>query len=184
MKIMSLLTVSLLFLPITGCSIYSAAHAPKPVNFREVRVGQERTDVFTTLGLPRMTETTAENRKDYHEFTDGYHQAWKGRMLVYLAGDIFTIGLSEIIFWPLEELTLQGSTGRAYVEYGVDNKVKSIKVVSAKLGELWYEDPIDFRVGDADLVPYQSPEKSADAARLIDGNSLYCPAARNPLFHD
>ncbi|RNC64436.1 MAG: hypothetical protein ED859_18485 [Desulfuromonadales bacterium] len=108
-----------------------------------------------------MSEITADERKDYFEFTDGYHQAWKGRILVYLAGDIFTIGLSEIVFWPLEELALQGSTGRAYITYGSDNKVKSIKVVSAKLNELWYEDPVLTKLGAADLVPSQSAEKLA-----------------------
>lgn len=166
MKLMSLLLIFLLFLSITGCSIYSAAHAPTPVNFREVRVGQERTDVFNTLGMPRMAEITTETRKDYFEFTDGYDEAWKGRILLYLAGDILTIGLSEIIFWPLEELGLEGDTGRAYVEYGLDNKVKSIKVVSAERCELWHEDPIDFRPGAADLVPCQSLKKSAETRTM------------------
>ena len=166
MKVIWVLTVSLLFLSIAGCSVYSAAHAPKPVNYREVRVGQERTDVFTTLGMPRMTEITTENRKDYYEFTDGYDQAWKGRILLYLAGDILTIGISEILFWPLEELGLQGNTGRAYVEYGLDNKLKNIKVVSAERCELWYEDPKDFRLGAADLVPCQSSKQSAKGSTV------------------
>lgn len=161
MRVASLLAVSLFFLSITGCSIYSAAHAPGPVNYRDVRVGTDRSGVFTTFGMPRMSEITADERKDYFEFTDGYHQAWKGRILVYLAGDIFTIGLSEIVFWPLEELGLRGSTGQAYIAYGSDNKVKSIKVVSAKLGELWYEDPVLAKLGAAELVPSQSAEKFA-----------------------
>lgn len=143
MRFKSLLAVSLLSLAITGCSIYSAAHAPGPVNYREVQVGNIRMDVITKLGVPRMSETTAEDRKDYFEFTDGYHKAWKGRILIYLAGDIFSMGLAEIFFWPIEELELQGSAGRAYVVYGLDNKVKSIKVVSAKLGEMWYADPLN-----------------------------------------
>ena len=140
-KFVRLLTVSLGLYAITGCSIYSAAHAPGPVNYREIRVGNDRTDVITTFGIPRMSETSPEERKDYFEFTDGYHQAWKGRILVYLAGDIFSFGLAEAIFWPAEELGLQGSEGRAYIVYDVDNKVKHIKVVSAKLGDLWYADP-------------------------------------------
>jgi hypothetical protein len=105
-----------------------------------------------------MTEIAAGERKDYFEFTDGYHQAWKGRILVYLAGDIFSIGLAEVLFWPMEELALQGSEGRAYIDYGSDNKVKNIKVVSAKLGDLWYADPVLASLGSPGVAPRQSVE--------------------------
>lgn len=159
MKIFSLLAVSLCLFAISGCSIYSAAHAPGPVNYREIRVGNDRSDVITKFGVPRMSETSSEDRKDYFEFTDGYHQAWKGRILVYLAGDIFSFGLAEILFWPTEEFGLQGSEGRAFIVYNLDNKVKSIKVVSAKLGDLWYADPILPKLSSTELVPFESSKQ-------------------------
>lgn len=53
---------------------------------------------------------------DNFKFIDGYHGGYKGRILLYLAGDLFTLGFAEIIFWPMEEFLLQGTENKAIVD--------------------------------------------------------------------
>jgi hypothetical protein len=55
-----------------------------------------------------------------------------------LAGDVFTCGLSEIIFYPLEKFKLEGSRNTAVVNYDSDNKVKEINVTRKNNGEVLY----------------------------------------------
>ena len=119
-----------------GCSIYKAATAPPPVEVERVRVGSDRTDVISVFGTPKLTEVTDGQRTDMFEFTSGYNQASKSRILLYIAGDFFTAGLSELIFWPLELAVLNGTEGRAVATYGFDNKVQIVKVTK-KDGTPW-----------------------------------------------
>lgn len=119
-----------------GWSIYKAATAPPPVEVERVRVGSDRTEVISVLGTPKLTEVTDGQRTDMFEFTSGYDQASKSRILLYIAGDFFTIGLSELVFWPLELAVLDGTEGRAVATYGSDNKVQIVKITQ-KDGKPW-----------------------------------------------
>ena len=69
-------------------------------------------------------------------------------MLLYLAGDLVTLGLAELVFWPMESVLMQGSKGRAIVVYGPDLIVRSVSV-TRKDGSPWTmsaqaEDKTDF----------------------------------------
>ena len=64
------------------------------------------------------------------------NQASKSRILLYIAGDVFTAGLSELVFWPLELAWLDGTEGRAVATYGSDNKVQIVKITT-KDGKPW-----------------------------------------------
>lgn len=75
-------------------------------------------------------------RTEIFEFTSGLHEAPKARIVLYIAGDVFTLGLAELIFWPMELAVLDGSQGRAVVTYGQDNIVKLINVTK-KDGTPW-----------------------------------------------
>jgi hypothetical protein len=119
-----------------GCSIYKAATAPPPVDVERVRVGSDRTDVISLFGTPKLTEVTDGQRTDMFEFISGYSQASKSRILLYAAGDFFTLGLSELVFWPLELAVLQGTEGRAVATYGSDNKVQIVNITT-KDGKPW-----------------------------------------------
>jgi hypothetical protein len=119
-----------------GCSIYKAATAPPPVEVERVRVGADRTDVISVFGTPKLTEVTDGQRTDMFEFKSGYNQASKSRILLYIAGDVFTAGLSELVFWPLELAWLDGTEGRAVATYGSDNKVQTVKITK-KDGKPW-----------------------------------------------
>jgi hypothetical protein len=53
------------------------------------------------------------------------HEASKLRAILYLAGDVFTIGLAELIFWPLELTALKESTCTATATYDNDLKIEN-----------------------------------------------------------
>ena len=121
-----------------GCSIYEAIHAPAPVEYKHVRAGETREETIGHLGYPKMTEKTKDGKKvDRFEFMDGYHPASKGRVVLYLAGDVFTAGLAELIFWPMEMAVFDGKFCRATVTYGPDERVQHCAVVDKKGTPLW-----------------------------------------------
>jgi len=136
MKPTMLLVLFLSGVSAQGCSIYKAATAPPPVEVERVRVGSDRTDVISVFGTPRLTEVTDGQRTDMFEFISGLHQASKSRILLYIAGDFFTLGLSELVFWPLELAVLDGKEGRAVATYGSDNTVQTVKITT-KDGKPW-----------------------------------------------
>lgn len=119
-----------------GCSIYRAANAPPPILVEEVIAGKDRNSIISILGMPRSTEASINERTDMHEFISGYDAGGKIRILFYIAGDIFTLGLAELIFWPLEIGALQGDEGRAVVSYDQDNIAKTV-LVTKKGGAPW-----------------------------------------------
>ena len=122
-----------------GCSINRAATAPGPLAVDDVKVGKDRGSIISILGMPKSAEVSATNeRTDMHEFIDGYPGGSKARILLYIAGDLFTLGLAELIFWPLEVGALQGDEGRAVVTY--DNKnIATNVVITKKDGTPWQE---------------------------------------------
>lgn len=119
-----------------GCSIYKAATAPLPVAVERVRVGSNRAEVVSVLGTPKLSDVLDGQRTDMFEFTSGYHEASKSRILLYVAGDVFTIGLAELIFWPIELAFLDGTHGRAVTTYGPDNIVRTVNITK-KDGTPW-----------------------------------------------
>ena len=123
----------------TGCSIYSAINAPEPVNYKELYLGESRINVLSMLGQPIIISQNKNNStSDYFEFIDGYDNLYKFRALPYLAGDVFTCGLAEIIFFPLEKFKLEGSRNIAVVNYDADSKVNEINVTRKNNGEVLY----------------------------------------------
>ena len=134
----TLITTWLILNLLTGCSIYSAINAPAPVSYESIKIGHDRMEVISVLGTPKLSDTKGIYTTDSFEFIDGNHAGYKARVLPYLAGDLITVGLAEIIFWPLEKLALDGSSDRAIVTYDMDNKVNSIKVNKKNDGELLY----------------------------------------------
>lgn len=125
-----------LFMVAQGCSIYKAATAAPPVPVENVRVGSNRPEVLSVFGMPKSTESLEGERTEIFEFTSGLHEASKARIVLYIAGDVFTLGLAELVFWPMELAVLDGSQGRAIVTYSQDNIVKVLHVTK-KDGAPW-----------------------------------------------
>jgi hypothetical protein len=78
----------------------------------------------------------SNERTDMYEFIDGNHGASKLRIIPYIGADFFTLGLAELVLWPMEIALLQGSEGRAVVTFDQDNKAKSV-MVTRRDGTPW-----------------------------------------------
>jgi hypothetical protein len=131
-----LLAIALVATTSFGCSIYKAATAPPPIAVDQVKTGSSRSEVMSVLGTPKASDVVREERTDVYEFIDGFDSAAKFRIVPYIAADFFTIGLAELVLWPMEVALLQGSEGRAVVTYGDDNRAKNV-VVLKRDGSPW-----------------------------------------------
>jgi hypothetical protein len=118
--------VSAFAMILTGCSIYKAATAPPPMMLDNIKAGADRITIVGTLGIPKLSEAKGDSKIDVHEFVSGSQEATKARIGLYIAGDLFTIGLAELIFWPIELRFGQGTAGRAVVTYGMDDIARSV----------------------------------------------------------
>jgi hypothetical protein len=136
---MRLVIMAVLVLNMVGCSIYKAATAPPPVAVDRVTVGTSRAEVMSVFGSPKNTDSAISGKTDIYEFIDGNNGASKLRILPYIAADVFTLGLAELVLWPLELSVLQGSEGRAVVTFDADNVAKVVKVTK-KNGSSWAQE--------------------------------------------
>jgi hypothetical protein len=109
---------------------------PPALDLNQVKVGAPRNTIISVLGSPKTTEKQNDMRTDMHEFVDGYSAESKSRVILYIVGDFFFLGLTELIFWPIELGIGQGIEGRAVITYGPDNVSKSILMTKMD-GSLW-----------------------------------------------
>jgi hypothetical protein len=124
-----LMTV-LLVLAGSGCSVYKAATQPGPADLQGLGIGSPRAEVISRLGPPKYSDTDDRGRRqDALEFVSGLHQASKARIIAYLAADVFTLGLAELVLWPVELTVMERATCAAYVTYDERQKVESWRVV-------------------------------------------------------
>lgn len=124
-----LIIASIAFLAITGCSVNEALTQSAPANLEGIGVGTPRQVVISQIGAPKMTDTDRSGKKqDYFEFQSGMHEGTKARAILYLAADVFTIGLAELIFWPLELTALKEDACTAQATYDGDLKIEAWSV--------------------------------------------------------
>lgn len=106
----------------TGCAQVMAAVQPSPLDRKVLLPGAERGAIVGTLGAPRATEEHPKQEiiRDTYRYTDGgLRNAWgskAGRIVLYTAGDVFTLFLTQILWIPAE-LALRGTEYSATVEY-------------------------------------------------------------------
>jgi hypothetical protein len=143
-KILAALMLCMPLLGLTGCSWAHVFSTPSEIQVNDVCVGKSRNAIISVLGLPKSTETKKEGRTDMFEFVDGYSAGSKARVVLYMAGDVFTCGLAEVIFWPIELAVGNGIEGRAIVDYGMDDIAKSVLLTKR------------------DGSPYKRPEQNSD----------------------
>jgi hypothetical protein len=124
-KLIGVSTLAILILANSACSIYKAASQPGPADLTGLGVGVPRSMVITKLGAPKFSDADPEGRKqDTFEFSSGFHQASKARIIPYLAADVFTLGLAEIILWPIELTVMERATCIAMATYDRAHKVE------------------------------------------------------------
>ena len=120
-----------------SCSIYKAATAPPSVPVDIVKVGSTRPQVMSVFGTPKTSDVAKSNeRTEVYEFIDGNNGASKLRIVPYIAADLFTIGLAELVLWPLELTALQGSEGRAVVTYDQEDRARTV-LITRRDGSPW-----------------------------------------------
>ena len=135
-KIFISLIVVMSFFIINGCSVYRVFNAPGPVDVERVKVGEHRQTIVSILGPPKASYEKKGTRVETYEFVDGYSDASKTRAIIYIAGDLFTLCLAEIIFWPIELAAVNGTKGFATVDYGMDDLALAVLITNTN-GQPW-----------------------------------------------
>lgn len=90
-----------------ACSPVMEANRPDPVDLSQFKAGQKRVNVESQLGKPETTlDDNGRSCDIYKLYTDGpgpYGRA--GIAMGEIAVDVFTLGLSEALFTPVEAAT-------------------------------------------------------------------------------
>jgi len=124
-----LIAMVLVFLAHSSCSVYKASTQPGPADLTGLGIGSQRQEVIMRLGAPKFSDADPQGRKqDTFEFESGLHQGSKARVILYLAADVFTLTLAEIILWPMELTVLERAKCIAFVTYDPTQKVETWKV--------------------------------------------------------
>jgi hypothetical protein len=104
----------------SGCAQVMAYKQPAPIDRDLLTGGADRSSVIGLLGPPVVTEESDERLSDTYSYTDGgavNATGWKAlRILLYTAGDVFTLFLDQVLWIPAE-LLMDGTKYSATVEY-------------------------------------------------------------------
>ena len=106
--ILTVCVVSGIIVVMTGCAQVMAAEQPPPLGRSILTIGADRSAIIGVLGGAIGRETSADGSKciETYSYSDGggkNHPAWKTtRIVVYTAGDLVTLWLSQVIWMPLE----------------------------------------------------------------------------------
>ena len=119
-----------------GCSINAVIKQPPPLPVEKAKVGYSRAQLIALFGSPTHTEVHNPGRTDLFEFVDGYHGAGKMRVILYLAADVFTLGLAEFLLWPLEKGVGKGREGTAIADYDKNN-ISTMLTITDRDGNSW-----------------------------------------------
>ncbi|WP_374087931.1 hypothetical protein [Methylomicrobium lacus] len=107
-----------------ACSVYKAATQPGPADLTGIGIGSPRSELIAKLGAPKLVDDDKTGKKqDVFEFQSGLPQASKIRIIPYLAADVFTAGLAELLLWPLELTFLESATCVGMATYDPSKKV-------------------------------------------------------------
>jgi hypothetical protein len=134
---------ALAMLATSGCAQYIAYSQPAPIDRDALAIGVDRSRVAGLLGAPIQQEVNSDGTEtDVYKYKDGgkkNHAVSKtGRILVYTAGDFFTLFLDQVISMPLE-LAFRGTDYTADVTYekeGYDWRAISIKEIAVEDNEV------------------------------------------------
>lgn len=124
------LSVTAIFLSmLTGCSVYKAATQAPAADLAGIGIGTPRQEIMSRLGTPKLVDTAANgNKQDVFEFQSGFHGASKLRILPYIAADLFTLTLAEVLLFPMELTFMDSATCTAIATYDDKLKVNSWSV--------------------------------------------------------
>jgi hypothetical protein len=108
----------------TGCAQVMAASQPKPIDQELFVAGMSRGEVSGRLGSPATSDDRGDELIESYNYTDGGGiNSMPGkafRILLYTAGDVFTVFLTQILWIPIE-IVLDGTEYTATVDYVKDD---------------------------------------------------------------
>ena len=136
MRVMTIAAL-LISLLLSGCSVVMEATRPDPVDLSQFPVGEERNRIIEQLGAPVVASMKeGPNSCDiYKLYTRGPGVATKAAIAVGEAtADVFTLGLSEVVFTPAEGVT-RNSLHSVTFCYGPNDKLVAIREVSPPTSE-------------------------------------------------
>ena len=111
----------------SGCAAYKAAHQPGKKNMSLLSPDTPRALIIAELGQPVHTENKANQTVDTFAFKQGYSRPEKMfRTAGHIAGDVFTLGLWEIVGLPIET-AFAGEQIKVQVSYDANQNVNSVR---------------------------------------------------------
>lgn len=111
-------------LMLSGCSVAMALHGNQEPNFDAFEVGSTRKQVEIQFGTPLSTTARTDGTKeDTYKYEMG-NSPNGARATLYLYYDVFTLGLAEVIFTPIE--LFQGHDEETKIAYSSDDRVLDI----------------------------------------------------------
>jgi hypothetical protein len=117
-------TLVVMGLLLSGCSVGMAMSGKHSPNLGMVRVGSTRGEVELQLGPPVTTTVNPNgNRTDLYEYEVGNDPS-AGRAIGHGVMDVLTLGIWEVVGTPIEGF--QGDKYRMAVVYNEEDKVTSI----------------------------------------------------------
>ena len=106
---------------LTGCAQVMAIRQPKPFTPGSLVTGAKRMDITAELGQPITSEEHASHLTDAYRYIDGGKKnnalSKTGRVVVYTAGDLFTVWLDQVIWIPAEAFGFPGTVHAVTVDY-------------------------------------------------------------------
>jgi hypothetical protein len=112
-------------LMLSGCSVAMALHGHQEPNFEAFEPGSTRKQVEIQLGTPLSTASLTDGTKeDTYKYEMG-NSPNGARATLYFYYDVFTIGLTEVLFTPIE--LFQGHDEETKIVYSSDDRVLDIK---------------------------------------------------------
>ena len=113
---------------VCACSPVMEATRPDPVDLSQFVAGQQRIDIMAEIGSPATTTIDGGDSCDiYKLYTRGPEAAGKGVLAAgEVVADVLTLGLSEIIFTPVEAAT-RNSKHTVVFCYDPNNRLAAIK---------------------------------------------------------
>jgi hypothetical protein len=110
---------------LSGCSVAMALHGNQEPNFDAFEIGSARKQVEIQLGTPLSTTTRTDGTKeDTYQYEMG-NSPNGARATLYFYYDVFTLGLAEVFFTPIE--LFQGHDEVTKIVYSPDDRVLDIK---------------------------------------------------------
>lgn len=123
----------ILILTSGGCASWVAMNQPAPTDDELVQIGMHRAEVDQILrtGGSSYPENDGHTRVRY-DYSDGAHQGTKSRIILYIAADLFTVFLSELVFWPIELAVEQDAERTAEADYDDENRLGHFRAMKRR----------------------------------------------------